>query len=435
MERVEISIIVLTYNHEKYVRKTLESIFSQRINVSYEVLIVDDASTDNTVDVLKEYRTKYPQRVQLFLKKRNDCFPTKNEYFVMRRTKGRYVAVIEGDDYWLDENKLQRQYDFLENNEKFSAVTSDVRIVDENDNEITGREAYKRKENQIFTLQDADNLELAGRAITLLARNYFRDDLRMKIIYKADKIISDNTYELICLSHGDIYQFKDKTSAYRYVAKVGESNFNSIIQNDIYRPLNILRYAICMENFMKEYKDSSYELKVIRKLIMGNATKYSWKALKSVLCQAKNPDYLLMGAYYHFCVRDSRIYNVNSKVKKIGSSQSFKKEKLPFILFGAGGVAEKYLNNYGWKRNVLFLVDNDMKKQNTSYKGYLIKHPDEIKKYKDEAAILILNEKYEEQIEAQLIGMGIENYYCYCSMKAKEYKYRIVKCLCREKWL
>ena len=109
--------------------------------------------------------------------------------------------------------------------------------------------------------------------------------------------------------------------------------------------------------------------------------------------------------------------NGNSYKKR--NWRTFIKEQNPIVLFGAGAVAEEYLNKYGWKENITFLVDNDKEKQNTSFKGYLIKAPDEILKYKDKIKILITNREHEKDIESQLLSMGIREYYCYCTMQGR----------------
>ena len=93
---MEISILMLTYNHERYVRQALDSIFKQKINVSYEILVLDDASTDCTQDILKEYKRKYPHKISLYLREKNVYHPTRNGYFLTSKAKGRYITILEG---------------------------------------------------------------------------------------------------------------------------------------------------------------------------------------------------------------------------------------------------------------------------------------------------------------------------------------------------
>jgi len=114
MDTVQVSVVCLTYNHEKYLRKALEGIVSQKTDFAFEVIVHEDASTDRTAEILKEYAEKYR-----FIR---PIFQTVNQYsqgkdieseFCYSMVEGRYVAFCEGDDYWTDENKLQTMYDYL----------------------------------------------------------------------------------------------------------------------------------------------------------------------------------------------------------------------------------------------------------------------------------------------------------------------------------
>ena len=114
---VEVSIICNTYNHEKYIRDTIEGFLMQKTNFSYEILIHDDASTDRTPEIIREYEMKYPEIIK-------PIYQTENKYskginimdlYQRPRVSGRYIALCEGDDYWIDKNKLQKQFDALEN--------------------------------------------------------------------------------------------------------------------------------------------------------------------------------------------------------------------------------------------------------------------------------------------------------------------------------
>lgn len=118
-----VSIIVITYNHKNYIKQCLDSILMQTTNFTYEILLGDDDSNDGTREICVEYAKKHPDKVRLFLHHReNNIFiggkPTGrfNYVYCLYKSKGQYVAVCEGDDYWTDTLKLQKQVDFLEEN-------------------------------------------------------------------------------------------------------------------------------------------------------------------------------------------------------------------------------------------------------------------------------------------------------------------------------
>lgn len=121
-DEIKVSISCLTYNHEKYIRKCLDGFVNQKTDFKFEVLIHDDASTDGTADIIKEYEQRYPNIIK-------PIYQTENQYskgvkiseiYQFPRVKGKYFALCEGDDCWIDPNKLQKQHDFLENNPEYS---------------------------------------------------------------------------------------------------------------------------------------------------------------------------------------------------------------------------------------------------------------------------------------------------------------------------
>ena len=129
-DEIKVSVIVITYNHEKYIRKALDSILMQKVDFKYEILVGDDASIDSTPEIIREYKEKYPEYFNISLREKN-LGGTRNSYELMMMAKGDYIANLEGDDYWIDENKLQKQVDFLEKHDNFVGCVSDFMYVDE----------------------------------------------------------------------------------------------------------------------------------------------------------------------------------------------------------------------------------------------------------------------------------------------------------------
>ena len=110
-EEILVSVLCTTYNHEKYIRDCLEGFVTQKTNFAYEVIVHDDASTDCTADIIREYERKYPKIIK-------PIFQTENQYsqgvpitatFILPIVRGRFIALCEGDDYWTSPDKLQKQ--------------------------------------------------------------------------------------------------------------------------------------------------------------------------------------------------------------------------------------------------------------------------------------------------------------------------------------
>lgn len=135
-----VSICVQTFNHEKFIAKCLESILMQQTNFEFEILLGEDESSDNTRKICIEYAIKFPEKIKLFLHLRKNVVyingsPTGRFNFLynLYSAKGKYIALCEGDDYWTDPYKLQKQVDFLEANPAYVGCYNGCKHVDEND--------------------------------------------------------------------------------------------------------------------------------------------------------------------------------------------------------------------------------------------------------------------------------------------------------------
>ena len=127
---IKVSVFCLAYNHEKYIRQCLEGFVMQKTTFPFEVFVHDDASTDGTADIIREYAEKYPQIIKPTLQTENQ-FSKRIRIIrthLLPHAKGKYFAWCEGDDCWIDENKLQRQVDFLESHEDFVSCYHRVRV-------------------------------------------------------------------------------------------------------------------------------------------------------------------------------------------------------------------------------------------------------------------------------------------------------------------
>lgn len=117
-----VSILCTAYNHEKYIRQTLESFLAQKTDFKYEILVHDDASTDGTADIIRELTAQHPDVIFPILQTENQYskIPSITTEILMPKAKGKYVAMCEGDDYWCDPDKLQMQVNWLETHPDYS---------------------------------------------------------------------------------------------------------------------------------------------------------------------------------------------------------------------------------------------------------------------------------------------------------------------------
>jgi len=114
-----VSVHMITYNHEKYIAQAIKGVLMQEATFDYELVISDDSSSDNTLNIIKEYQERYPNIVRIIHREKN-LGSVKNFFDTLKHCNGKYIAICEGDDYWTDCLKLQKQVDVLENNHKLT---------------------------------------------------------------------------------------------------------------------------------------------------------------------------------------------------------------------------------------------------------------------------------------------------------------------------
>ena len=124
----KLTVVTTTYNHENYIKRTIESFLEQKTNFNFDILISDDCSTDGTREILKEYEKKYPSKIKVIYRKKN-IGAMNNFVETLNSVYSEYVALCDGDDYWTDPKKLQKQVDFLDKNPDYNICFHKVKIT------------------------------------------------------------------------------------------------------------------------------------------------------------------------------------------------------------------------------------------------------------------------------------------------------------------
>ena len=206
---VIVSVIVLTYNHENYIVQCLESILDQETEFKYEILLGEDNSTDNTRNICLDYAKKYPDKIRLFLHKNEnkikvDSIPTGNfnAIYNLFSASGKFIAYCDGDDYWSDPLKLQKQVCFLQEKEEYSFCYHEF-IEKSNLN----RKNYIDLEQPNFDLikDQIINLEYHPLLSTVCFRNIFP-----KLPEEILKVINLDSFVLSLLGNYGPAKFLDK---------------------------------------------------------------------------------------------------------------------------------------------------------------------------------------------------------------------------------
>lgn len=217
-EKPLVSICCVTYNHVKYIRDALEGFMMQKTDFPFEVLIHDDASTDGTADIIREYEQKYPGIIK-------PIYQTENQYskgveilstYNYPRAQGKYIALCEGDDFWTDKRKLQIQADFMEQNHDFVLCCHGRNFLD----------YYKKRYYpEPFINVPEDGIECAhemalGKIYLPTQTMFFRKDILLKIITNLMRDIKDAPMGDVQLAFnlafkGKIKYIKKRMATYR----------------------------------------------------------------------------------------------------------------------------------------------------------------------------------------------------------------------------
>jgi len=217
-----VSIYVTTYNHENYIERALDSILMQKTRYSYEVLVGEDCSTDGTRRVVQDWERRHPGKFTFFYRETNtyhtDC---PNGLDLKLRCKGKYIICLEGDDFWTDPEKLEKQVSFLEAHPEYYAVAHNCTVVGEDS--LPNGETYPECKDGDYTLRHFASEIMPGQLTTLLSRNYMTDpDFDRELVLSRSGPGDRNIYFSIACQ-GKIFCMQQAMSAYRHVTSKGSS--------------------------------------------------------------------------------------------------------------------------------------------------------------------------------------------------------------------
>ena len=206
-----VSVWVIVYNHEKYIRDCLDGILMQKVDFPFEVIVHDDCSTDKSRKIISEYIQNFPKKIipifqkeNLYQQKQNVLEPP------FSISKGKYIAYCDGDDYWCDVNKLQKQINVLEDNPQYVMSAHKVKIVTDTEKATPLKYIYDYSKTNILTFKDI----LYKHSIPTLSLVFRNKNIEFPEWYSKIKS-GDIALELLLASHGDCYFFYEKMGVYR----------------------------------------------------------------------------------------------------------------------------------------------------------------------------------------------------------------------------
>ncbi len=361
---IRLTIFCLTYNHKQFIKDAVESFLAQQTTFKTRILIFDDLSTDGTTEILREYQKKYPEQIKLVVAPYNTYNHPDREKILgevyEKYLAGEYVAWCEGDDFWTDPYKLQKQVDFMDNNPDCMMTTHAFTVID-----YSNEEKYKKKSfgnanryisaEEIITKPDGN---LATASLVMRKKIFLRDDKYPKTD------VGDFPLQLYAIVYGTVFYFSEDMCSYRYMHKGSWSKTN----NDNY--IKRYEHSLGFARFLIKY--NTYSKNKFENYIWDIIKDYLYTAIEALLSVNNEQQTRIVKSlerkkdflYTEFL----RVYNIMHASDYVISDEIKKQlDTREIAILGAG----KYSNYL-----VTIFENNDIK-----YEGCFITHKDE--KYAD----------------------------------------------------
>jgi glycosyltransferase involved in cell wall biosynthesis len=256
-----VSVLILTYNHFNYIEQAIKSVLDQKTNFDFEILIGDDCSTDGTCELVDSFISKYPNFIKA-IRSEHNVGALRNEKRLMEASSGKYIAFLEGDDYWTDSLKLKKQVEFLEANPDYGLVHGDVNHYYQETNKTIG--SYNKTINikipngYIFDELIKPGAHLIKTMTTLFRKElivmYFNYDIAISRNWK----LTDMGIWLDIAMNSKVYYFNEVFATYRLIKESATRSKNPKIKNDFHVSIYELK-----KYYLNKYKKESHLVDLI----------------------------------------------------------------------------------------------------------------------------------------------------------------------------
>ena len=275
---ITVTIRCIVFNHEPYLRQCLDGFIEQKTNFKFEVWVHDDASTDGSAAIIKEYAEKYPDIIKPYFEKENQY--SKHDGSFQRITyspkylRGKYIALCEGDDYWIDSSKLQKQVDFLESHQDYTMVCNRTKLYSEKKHKYIG-ENYCYNKDAIVKAKDV--IYRSGLFISTCSIIYRKEIRDNYPDYCRKCAVGDYPLQIMAAMKGKIYYFNEIMSVCRIQNSnswMGMQKWQAIDDKNLSRIDSMIRMFKGFSNDFPQYK-RSFSNKIAHYLISQSPSRFT----------------------------------------------------------------------------------------------------------------------------------------------------------------
>lgn len=238
-EKPLVSVVMITYGHQDYIRQAIQGVFLQKTNFLVELIIANDASPDNTDEVVNQVIKKAPEHIIVkYTKHSSNLGMMLNHHWAINQAQGKYIAICDGDDYWIEETKLQSQFDFLEKNPDYSICCHNFKVLNEDKlSEVSFFDKLKINDT-------SDIVDLSKNNIIPTLTAFFRNKKIVFPDWAINAPLGDLILFLNIAKYGKIKYINEKWAVYRQNVGVWHKN-----------KLNYLEMSELYKNLANDYQD------------------------------------------------------------------------------------------------------------------------------------------------------------------------------------
>lgn len=251
-----VSVLMISYGHENYITRAIEGVLMQEVNFDFELIITDDNSPDNTHTVVQNLiKNNSNSGCIKYFRHSKNIGMHQNFFSALDRAKGKYIAICEGDDYWIDKKKLQMQVDFLEFNPEYSMTCHNANIIYE------GIDKKPTLFNKNSVSSEITMKQVVNKWLIPTASMVFRREYVIELPIWFDKIYSGDFTKALLLSHfGKIWFFKDVMSVYRI-------NYKGSSATSIYfdKKVFVLSQHLLLLDYFNKYTNYIYSTLLLKR--------------------------------------------------------------------------------------------------------------------------------------------------------------------------